>query len=202
MVQIKKKYYLYFLIIWLSMPLQAQTFKAGIVAGANASQVNGDFLAGYDKLGIHLGLKVISPVSQKVDWSLELLWSQRGSRADLFIQDPRKIHLDYVEIPLIFSYKDWLKNDMYKLRFEGGLSAGRLINNKVSIAGFENAVDQFNKTDFSFLVGSTFYSNPHLGFSLRFTNSINLLLNNKDTPGFSKLRGYFLTFRVVYILNP
>ena len=202
MVQIKKKYYLVSLILWLSLPLQGQTFKAGFVIGANASQVNGDFLAGYDKLGLHLGLKVISPLSEKLDWSLELLWSQRGSRSELFIQDPRKIHLDYVEIPWIISYKDWLKNDIYKIRFEGGLSIGRLVNNKVSIAGFENQVDQFKKTDLSFVVGSTLYSNEHLGFSIRYTHSINLLLNNKDDPEFSKLRGYFLTFRLVYILNP
>ena len=176
-----------------------QNFTAAAVLGLNASQINGDFLAGYDKLGLTAGLKVVSSMKEKLDISVELLWSQRGSRDGPFTNTHRKIHLDYAEIPVMIIFKDWLVRDYYKIWFESGLSYGRLVRNKITYIDVETLADTFNSNDISFLVGATFFANSNWGWSLRFTSSINPLLNNKD-PGnqnFSRLRGYFLTFRSV-----
>ena len=192
----------FWVFVWFSsLNLSAQTFKAAAVVGGNASQINGDLIAGFDKLGIHGGLKVIADLDERIEASIELLWSERGSSSKVRAFDPFKIKLNYVEIPIIAAYKDWLKDDYYKMRFETGLSYGRLIDGKINTAAGDLVLSEFKKTDISGLVGVTFYSQEQLGFSFRYTHSINLLVNNQLNPRFPRLRGYFLTFRILYIIS-
>ncbi len=177
-----------------------QDFKAGFILGGNASQINGDLHAGFDKLGWHAGLKVIRDMTEKTSWTTELLYSQRGSKAGRESLDPFEISLEYVEIPLLFSVKDWYKDDFYRMRFEAGASIARLLNDKVEDAGGTYKVEGVNATDISAIVGVTYFSTEHLGFSARYTHSINLLRSEKKNPNLSRYRGYFLTFRFLYLL--
>ncbi len=177
-----------------------QTFSAAIVGGLNASQVNGDLIAGFDKIGLHLGLKVMADLKEKIEGSIELLWSQRGSRSKVRVADPFAIKLNYVEIPLMIGLKDWLKEDYYKVRLEGGLSVARLIDANVETVGGDLDVDTFSETDFSALIGFTFYSNSSLGFSFRYTHSLNPLSSGDQGSAFGRLKGFFLTFRASYVL--
>lgn len=178
----------------------AQGFKAGIVVGGNMSQINGDLIAGFNKLGVQGGLKVMRDVSDRMTWSLELLYSEKGSRSTSRDLDPLKIKVNYVEFPLTISWKDWLADDYYKLWFEGGLSVGSLISSKIEDVGGLVPVDEFRKTDISWLVGATFFSQEQLAFSLRYAQSINLLVNLDENPTHPKLRSFFLSFRAIYFL--
>ena len=178
--------------------LQAQTFRAGAIFGVNASQINGDFIAGFDKIGLHMGLKVVSDISEKVSWSTELLYSERGSRAGSRFSDPFKIAVNYVEIPLTVVFKDWMKDDFYKMWFEGGVSAGRIISEKVEDIGGNASLEGLNQTDISAIASATIFSSENLGFTLRYTHSINLLRDEKKNPNLSRYRGYFLTLRGLY----
>ncbi len=195
-----KSYIFLFFFLMLASWGRTQTFEAGLVLGVNASQVNGDFLAGYDKLGLHTGLKVRVSTWEHIEWSVELLLSQRGSRPDIFTEDSRKIHLNYVEIPILIGFKDWQKDDFYKIRFEGGFSYGRLVSHKVSFQGVEEQIDEFNNNDLSFVIGAALFTSEKLGFSFRYTHSVTPLLNNKNSIEFARLRGFFLTFRSIYML--
>jgi len=195
-----KKYLICGLLLWGVLGLQAQSFRGGVVFGANASQINGDFIAGFNKVGLHLGLKVEREVTERISWSTELLYSERGSRTKGLDVDPFTISINYVEIPLLISFKDWMKDDFYKMRFEAGVSAGRVIGNKVKSVNGDTTVEGLNETDFSFTVGPTIYTSPNLGFTLRYTHSINLLRSQKDNPNLTRYRGYFLTLRATYML--
>ncbi len=195
-----KSYIFLFFFLMLASWGRTQTFEAGLILGVNASQVNGDFLAGYDKLGLHTGLKVRVSTWEHIEWSVELLLSQRGSRPDIFTEDSRKIHLNYVEIPILIGFKDWQKDDFYKIRFEGGFSYGRLVSHKVSFQGVEEQIDEFNNNDLSFVIGAALFTSEKLGFSFRYTHSVTPLLNNKNSIEFARLRGFFLTFRSIYML--
>lgn len=177
-----------------------QTFRAGIILGGNASQVNGDLIAGFDKLGLHTGLKVMADLKPKLEGSVELLWSERGSSAKVRALDPFKIKLNYVEIPFVLAYKDWVRDDYYKMRFEVGGSVARLIKGTVETTTGDLDPEEFTETDFSMLVGTTFYSSENLAFSFRYTHSINWLANDINSSTFPRLKGYFLTFRLIYIL--
>lgn len=200
MSNIVKTYICICILICFCSIAKSQTFTGAITVGLNAAQVNGDLLAGYNKLGFHAGLRVSTLLNEHLVGAVELLYSQRGSRSQLGSGDPRKLHLDYVEIPLMIGYRDWPSEDYHKMLFEGGLLFGRLINNKVSLVGIQDSVEEFNPNDVSYLMAATFFASKKVGYSIRYTNSLNFLLNDAERPEFGRLRSFFLTFRVVYIL--
>ena len=177
-----------------------QTFRAAIVGGLNASQINGDLIAGFDKLGIHGGLKVVADLRDRLEGSLELLYSEPGSRASGRFVDPFSIRINYVEIPLTIAYKDWIREDHYRLRFEGGFSIGRLLKAEQEDVTGTRVLDEYKDTDISWLVGATFFTNEDLAFSARYSQSINFLLSQNLPTGFTRMRGFFLTFRIMYFL--
>jgi hypothetical protein len=191
--------------------LCAQTFSSGIVLGLNASQVDGDQLAGYDKLGICAGLKGAAQLGDKIDLNVEFLYSERGSAPDLLKPNSDvdiKIRLQYLELPVYISYMDWWQEEeeYYKIHLRGGLSVGRLIKASTfdhfneGDADLDNLVDEFNETDVSFLLGVSFYTSPNFGISVRYTRSVNLLLDSgKKMLSIDPLRSYFISFRGEYI---
>ncbi len=201
-----KRFLLIHLCCALFLTLHAQQrFKAGLVLGATAAQINGDNSAKFNKLGLNIGLKVNTTLTDKSDFIIEILLSQRGSQTELRpnsgIQQ-QKIHLDYIEVPIIFNYKDWLdkKEDYYKMHFHGGFSYGRLFNTRFDNSPLEEAGPFFRENDFSWLVGVTFFTNEHVGFFARYNRSINLLFKNTPAnPNTNSLLSYFLSFGGNYV---
>jgi hypothetical protein len=182
---------------------QAQRFKAGIIVGFNASQLDGDAYAGYNKLGFVGGLSGVILLTDKMYVNTELLYSQRGSTSSLVAgntNDPFKITANFIEIPLLFNYKDWLdtEGEFYKLHFHGGFSYGRLISSKVD-GGAYQGVD-FNKNDWSYLLGFTFYTGPHLAFTFRWSRSFGVLYFNDNTNLNSpSLQNHLISLRALYM---
>jgi len=123
------------LAIFLPSICFGQVFKAGITAGPTFSQIAGDRVAGFYKLGFQAGFVSDIYISKNFSWGIELLYSQRGSAsafdADRFIDD-FKISVDYIEVPVILSYND--KNDM---SFYIGGSFNRILGTKYFVQGVE-----------------------------------------------------------------
>ena len=182
-----------------------QRFKAGLIAGFNAAQINGDQSAGFNKFGLLGGLRGVTILNEKMEISLELLFSQRGSRSSNNENViPFKISLNYVEIPVLFNYLDWLEGDgeYYKLHFHAGFSYGRLLSFEIDggTTGLTLLGDFFRENDVSFLAGATFYANKHLGFTARYTRSLFPMFERSDnSPNADPLTGYFFTFHTVYM---
>ena len=179
----------------------AQKFKAGATIGFNASQINGDDLAGYNKMSITGGLRLSYPLKEQLDLGMELLYSGRGSQSELSLannSDLEKITLRYLEIPIFVSLYDWYQEDekYFKVRAEAGFSYANLFQRSSQNSFFEEEVEQFKKNDVSFLIGAGFQFTRHIGISMRYTRSINNLFN--DPSLVRGLLGYFLTFRVEY----
>ena len=190
----------------MSTCLQAQQrFKAGIVLGVTAAQINGDDSAEFNKLGLTGGLRAVTILSEKSDVLIELLYSQRGSQTALSSRSvafQRVVHLDYIEVPILFNYKDWLADDddYYKLHFQGGLSYGRLFNSRFEDSPLEEAAPFFRENDFSWAAGATFFINENVGFSARYNRSINLLFKSNSTnANVNSLLSFFLSFSGNYI---
>ena len=175
MIKIKHLSNIIFLLLSV-YALQAQTFNVGLLGGMTFSQVNGDALAGYDKLGVELGVKTNIYFTSRWDATLELHYSQRGSASEISFGGDNAFYvlqMDYVSIPLMVEFKDWLvkdedKQEFAKIRFSGGLAFGRLIKNE-DTDGFSK---DFKTNDLSFLLGMAYSPNRHLGFILRYTRSI------------------------------
>ena len=187
----------------MSFTTQAQTFKAGAIIGLNAAQIRGDASAGFNKLGIMGGLRVAVEVSEKVDLSLEMLYSQRGSFQQVTNNNPEEFRIttDYIDVPVAFNYRDWLVEEgYYRIHFHAGLSYGRLINSGTDDINLNAVVENFNENDISWLAGTSYYFNENLALTARYTRSVNLLFEGPGTgTNSNSFLGFFLTFHVLYM---
>jgi len=145
------------ILIFCSVQVFSQGFDASIIGGFNASQINGDDLAGYNKLGLHGGLKVGYLIKPKLHLATELLYSQRGSSSRVSFGSPVEevsINLSYFDMPVTVSFLDWYVEDSYyKVRADFGLSYGYLFQASAQNSFFEDDVEQFSNHDLSFLAG-------------------------------------------------
>lgn len=196
--------------VFISIQMKAQErFKAGIIVGFNAAQLDGDRSAGYNKLGLVAGLRGVTVITNKIEVSIELLYSQRGSRSSLVPDNsnvPFKIATDFIEIPLLFNYKDWYdeEGEYYKLHFHAGFSYGRLISTNVEddspVSNLVQASEDFNKNDWSYMLGATFYAGPHVAFTFRWSRSFGVLyFNNSANIGLPSLQNHLISIRTLYM---
>ncbi len=163
--------------------MHAQPFKAGMHAGLVTSQVDGDTYAGYSKAGLYAGAFVSKKLSAESKWTFlfEINYIQKGSR-----KVPRpdkgdfadyKLKLDYAEVPVLLKY-DFILADSSganQMNFAvfGGLAAGALVNSEESDAfGVVTGGTPFEKTDFSYVLGLSYFLTEHIGFEARTQYSI------------------------------
>jgi len=180
------------------------------MAGINACQIDGDQLAGFDKVGLTGGIKAIVNMESVFDLNVEFLFSQRGSRPDIFNPDydpDIEVNLIYAELPVYFTLGDWWQEEdqYYKVSAQAGLSYGRLISARTfdyfhsSDQSLDNLVPYFNNNDLSWLIGVSYRFNSHWGMTGRYTRSIIPLLSpEKHNLAAERLLSYFMTFRTEY----
>lgn len=178
------------LLLFIFQNVNAQRFKAAGIIGANFAQIDGDSLFGFNLIGPTVGAR-LSYSNEKIwDVALEMLYSKRGA-SDRFPNRGKDIHLSYLEIPIVFSVRDWYKEDQkyYKVRAETGLTYGVLFNPNTEIFDTEN----FRNFDISWLIGAGINFTKTMGMSLRYTSSFVNLYKNEASNIF--LKSYFLTLR-------
>lgn len=184
---------------------QAQTFQAGIIAGVNLSQLNGDDLIGFNQIGLNVGGRVVVDFGEKWRWNLDILFSQKGSNKGK--DDPSSAAIDlyrlnYAEVPIMISYKDWLDDsgdtEFYKLHFTTGFSVGRLVDFKVvDFVGQDiSDLQDFKKTAIDLIVGATYYINEHIGINVQYSVAI---LDVRAIKEQQSLAGRTLTIRGIYM---
>lgn len=152
-------------------------FQPAIIAGFNATQVAGDNLAGYRKLGFNGGAGAFVHFAKKFSASFEILYSNKGSsnsNNEIFVDQDGILHysyklvLDYIELPFLINFHDkevliagvgivYTNLVRYK-EFRGGLEY--IIDNPYKLAGVEG------------LISITFVFKKALGFNLRYAYSL------------------------------
>ncbi|MCI5080098.1 MAG: PorT family protein [Saprospiraceae bacterium] len=184
------------LLFCFSQQLEAQRFKAGIVAGINLSQLDGDDLVGYNRIGINAGGKVAAVLTDRLELGMELLYSQKGSnrsRTDNFNSTFDEIRLNYVEVPVMLSFTDW------KFQVNGGFSYARLIDYRVEdfLEGDVTESFEYNQNIFSIVVGATYFFRENFGLNLRWTQSVSDL---QGIDGGNTIRDRTIGLRLLYLL--
>lgn len=123
----KKILLLVIIVICFSYNLKAQEFRAGLIGGVVASQVDGDRIDGFYKAGFTGGLFVYRDLSKVSRIQGELLYTMKGSRTNSKNTDYTlyQISANYIDISLLYIYKvfDWLN-------FRIGLTPNVLISAK------------------------------------------------------------------------
>ena len=147
----KNKFFLFSFFFLLSavcpFSASAQRFIGGVAVGFNLSQVDGDQVFGYKKIGFNGGpfVKLMLDNKQRFSLTMELLYTQKGAyqkfpvpegelvaKGDTLFIDPMypeydkkifyKLRTDYLEIPLVVHYED----PRSKVGFGIGFSWSRL----------------------------------------------------------------------------
>ena len=102
---------IWFLILTLlgAKTMVAQSFNAGLIAGATFSQVDGDSYYGYHQLGWTAGAYVNLPVEEHFALQMELKYSLLGAHSSTkevveYYYNPYSLRLHYAEIPLMLRY--------------------------------------------------------------------------------------------------
>ena len=207
------RFFIVFILLSFNNLSAQSRFGGGVVGGFNASQMDGDGVAGFSKVGANIGLQATIQPAESGRWltTIGMQYSQRGSRSN-----PNEsitiwsATLNYLEVPVTMSFRDWKVTDksgrdFYKVYFTAGLSYGRLFSTQISpnFTHPQEAIDVFQKNDISLTGGLSYYLNHHWGLTWRYTRSTNYLFNpqkyNGSLASYNALQGYFLTFQTVWM---
>lgn len=198
--------FLSFFVIQTSMSAQEEEgterrFHGGVVYGFNASQINGDGLAGYNKLGLYGGIVASANLTQKSYLSTGITFSQRGSSTAISNQNSARIRLDFIEVPVIYHYKDKETEEGYhQVHFGGGLCYSRLFNVAAGGTTYLGHESKFSASNLSWLLEAMFYKNKHVGFGIRYNRAINNVYKNSTIPApVATFLEHWITFKGVYI---
>ena len=166
-----KLLYVLFLVLTSSFAL-AQRFDGGILAGLNASQVEGDIYRGYHKPGIAAGFYVETDIAPAVFMAMEIKYSQKGSRKKVTDKDPTKyiMRLGYIDVPVYAAFRT---NDRGAVI--AGVSTGFLVNSKEmdNYGEFpKESQNAFNTIDLQPILGFQFDFMENLKADLRIAFSV------------------------------
>jgi hypothetical protein len=188
---------------------EPRTFYGGLLLGSNFTQVDGDNFAGYHKVGLNAGGIVYTHLGEKVAASMEILFSQKGSRSNkaqasnskMYSIERYGIDLNYAEVPLQINYFDRRKS-----HFGGGFSFSQLITSNEYItsrpAFNEDTLTnfKFKKSDVNFVLGGNLHLWEGLFLNIRFQYSLFSVRKNYH-PEFGRAEQYnnMWTLRLMYL---
>jgi hypothetical protein len=158
---------------------EPKIFNGGVILGANFTQVDGDSFYGYHKIGLNAGGIVNVHFSNNVGVSIEMLYSQKGSRGVAVYESPAigtyiekyNMTLNYVEVPIM------LHIFQGRFDYEAGASAAYLVKATEWVQADQPVVidpvaNRFNKSDVDVVVGASRRMYKQLYLNFRFEYSI------------------------------
>lgn len=191
----------------------AQIIKGEAIAGFNISQVDGDEIYGFHKIGANVGAGVLIPFSKNGKWdlSVEALYTQQGSYqgrqySDSIITGEYKVNLNYVQVPALVMF-----TDKELISFGAGFAWGRLVGVKewehgVQIDSTNLNSGTYNKNDFSIFADIRIRLYKGLKFNLRYAYSLAKIRTREyeNLNGDTWTRDQYnnvLSFRLIYVFN-
>jgi len=165
------------IFLFINIVLSAQRFSGGFLGGLNASQVDGDFLSGYNKFGVAFGAFTYTALSETFDIQLELKYMGKGARSKTTpVGVEYTNQLNYIDIPIVFRMDVNSKIDI-----EFGTGVGYLFS-KISkdIYGNSASDDSFTSIDWHGIFGLHYPITEQLFVNLRFSYSLLNIRKNLD----------------------
>jgi Outer membrane protein beta-barrel domain len=188
-----------------------KAFEGGLIAGLNFTQIDGDTYFGYHKVGLQAGGVVYVHFTKKIGATMELLYSQKGSRGEDVVESPAIgtyvtkyfMNVNYVEVPLTFHIIS------HKFDFEVGACYARLISSKEWIQSDQPVTidpeqNKFNSTDVDYIFGMGHRVYKQLYANIRFEYSVTSIRSPGHIPvgfGYGN-EGQFnnlFSFRLMYM---
>ena len=147
----------------------AQNFDAGLIGGFCTSQVSGDNLSGYNKLGSRFGAYINYPINKKMSYQLEMQFLQKGSKKPYTENSPESylFELNYIELPATLNYQV-----RKGISIESGLGTAFLVDYKEQDEITDINTDKPNTLALDFLLGVQYDIKKNLKLNIRYANSI------------------------------
>jgi len=186
--------------------IQAQNIKGGLYGGFNLSQVDGDEVFGYHKIGFNGGPTAIIPFRNNFSFSIETLYNQKGSFQKPISRDTGygmyRLKLNYVEVPLLVHYRD-----KGKINFGAGFTWGKLVGFKewehnAQINWIKDSIP-YKGNDICALIDVDFPIYDRFRFNFRYSYSL-FKIRTRYYPIINTTRFQYnnvLTFRLLYVFK-
>ena len=147
----------------------AQNFDAGLLGGFSTSQVTGDNLSGFNKLGSRFGAYISYPINKKMNYQLEMQYLEKGSKKPFTENSPETylFELNYIELPTTLNYQ--VKKGIY---IESGIGTAFLVDYKEQDEIADINTDKPNTFAIDFLLGVQYQFKKNLRLNIRYANSI------------------------------
>jgi hypothetical protein len=167
------KYCILIIFLIIKIPISAQYFTGGIMAGFTGSQMDGDNLDGFNKFGFSGGIFANRELNDLWGIQAELKFIMKGAAKPVTNNDPTiyKMTLFYYELPVVVTLKT-----AQKVKLESGLAIAYLSRaNLDNVDGIQNLTSQFSKTDISLIVGVYYVLNEKISANLKYSYSLKLV---------------------------
>ena len=156
-----------------------RTFYGGLLLGANLAQVDGDNFAGYHRPGFNAGGVVYIKLKTQMALSMEVLLSQKGSRATTPQMLPSGLYitkygidLNYAEVPVLINFFDKHSSHLCAgFSYSALGSSGEYITTHPAVL-YDLGKYPFKKDDINILLGGNLHLYKCLFFNLRFQYSV------------------------------
>ena len=147
----------------------AQSFGGGIIAGASTSQVAGDLLGGFNKIGFLTGAYTSLNVKENISFQFEITYIEKGSKnPNIHKKNIAEITLSYVEVPISINLQQ-----KENLGVEVGILPAFLINAEMNDYFSEIEIGPaFEKYDFGVFAGINYHITDNIILNTRISNSI------------------------------
>ena len=164
-----KKFTLLLFCGFLAISSNAQKFGGGIIAGASTSQVAGDMLGGFNKIGLLAGVYTNLKIKEDLQLQLEIIYIEKGSRnPNLHKNTIQEITLSYVEIPISINLQQ-----KENLGIELGILPAFIMSSKMNDYFSEIEINpSFEKYDFGIFAGINYHLSKKIILNSRISNSI------------------------------
>lgn len=188
----------------------SQSIKGALIAGINLTQVDGDEVYGYKKIGWNIGPSAMIPLKNNFSIQIETLFSQKGAYQKFSPQQNDStpyynLRLNYLEVPVLLTY-----NDRNIITAGSGFSWSRLSNMTEMEHGMKvhwaDKRGAYARDDLQWLVDLRFRMFWKIHMNLRYSYSLipirhRTYISVAGTPWERKQYNNVLTFRLVWIFN-
>ena len=191
-------------LLLFAVNVSAQNFGGGLSIGMNASQVDGDAVAGFNKAGLSFGGFVYYGFSDYVGIQPEILYEQLGSVSQGFIF----VKTSHISIPLLLrlSIPVEIGSSTQEFQFHAGPVVGILLTAKND--NLEDLTDVLNQTDFRIVGDVDYRFSRSFSFMVRYGYSLASFIRTNTTvpanllaPGRSGLAHHYVTIAFRYYLS-
>ena len=167
------------LLVFLALfgKASAQSFNAGVIAGATFCQVDGDTYAGFHQLGFTAGAYANLPFGNYLSGQMELKYSLLGAHSSHkevseYGYTPYSLRMHYVEIPLMLRFNLGVFRVNF-LTLEAGASIDVLMRTTEDVNGdYQVTTRRWSRISATANAGVHFDITKHFGLGARFMYSV------------------------------